>query len=79
VLGFVVGHRAMKEAMARAKLTGIGAVTIRNTILRPLFRIHAVISQHLAVSYVPASFLPLLQITKWYKINRQRMMKVILC
>jgi hypothetical protein len=79
VQGFVVGHRAMKEAMARAKLTGIGAVTIRNTILRQLFRIHAVISQHLAVSYIPASFLPLLQISKRYKINRQRMMKVILC
>ena len=30
-LGFVVGHRAMKEAMARAKLTGMGAVTVRNT------------------------------------------------
>ena len=30
-LGFVVGYRAMQEAMARAKVTGIGAVTVRNT------------------------------------------------
>jgi LDH2 family malate/lactate/ureidoglycolate dehydrogenase len=30
-LGFVVGYRAMQEAMARAKATGIGAVTVRNT------------------------------------------------
>ena len=30
-LGFVVGHRAMKEAMARAKISGMGAVTVRNT------------------------------------------------
>ena len=30
-MGFVVGHRAMKEAMERAKITGIGAVTVRNT------------------------------------------------
>ena len=30
-LGFVVGSRAMKEAMARAKITGMGAVTVRNT------------------------------------------------
>jgi LDH2 family malate/lactate/ureidoglycolate dehydrogenase len=30
-LGFVVGHKAMQEAIARAKVTGIGAVTCRNT------------------------------------------------
>ena len=30
-IGFVVGFRAMKEAMARANATGIGAVTVRNT------------------------------------------------
>ena len=30
-LGFVVGYRAMQDAMARAKVTGIGAVTVRNT------------------------------------------------
>ena len=30
-LGFVVGHKAMQEAIARAKVTGIGAVTVRNT------------------------------------------------
>ena len=30
-LGLVVGYRAMQEAMARAKVTGIGAVTVRNT------------------------------------------------
>jgi len=30
-LGFVVGHKAMREAMARAKAIGIGAVTVRNT------------------------------------------------
>ena len=29
--GFVVGHKAMQEAIARAKVTGIGAVTVRNT------------------------------------------------
>ena len=30
-LGFAVGYKAMKEAIARAKVTGIGAVTVRNT------------------------------------------------
>ncbi|MGP8079193.1 MAG: Ldh family oxidoreductase [Dehalococcoidales bacterium] len=30
-LGFVVGNRAMKEAMARAKIMGMGAVAVRNT------------------------------------------------
>ncbi len=30
-LGFVVGHRAMQEAMTRAKTTGIGAVSVRNS------------------------------------------------
>ena len=30
-LGFVVAYRAMQEAMARAKVTGIGAVAVRNT------------------------------------------------
>ena len=30
-LGFVVGYRAMQEAMARAKVPGIGAVAVRNT------------------------------------------------
>ena len=30
-LGFVVGYRAMQEAISRAKVTGIGAVTVRNT------------------------------------------------
>jgi LDH2 family malate/lactate/ureidoglycolate dehydrogenase len=29
-LGFVIGNQAMKEAMARAKFTGMGAVTVRN-------------------------------------------------
>ena len=29
--GFVVGYRAMQDAMARANATGIGAVTVRNT------------------------------------------------
>ena len=29
--GFVVGYKAMQEAIARAKVTGIGAVTVRNT------------------------------------------------
>ena len=30
-LGFVVGYRAMQEAISRAKVTGIGAVAVRNT------------------------------------------------
>ena len=30
-LGFVVGYRAMQEAISCAKVTGIGAVTVRNT------------------------------------------------
>ncbi len=30
-LGFVVGNRAMQEAMKRAKITGIGCVAVRNT------------------------------------------------
>lgn len=30
-LGFVVGHKAMQEAIKRAEVTGIGAVTVRNT------------------------------------------------
>ena len=29
--GFAVGYKAMQEAIARAKVTGIGAVTVRNT------------------------------------------------
>lgn len=29
--GFIVGHKAMQEAIARAKVAGIGAVTVRNT------------------------------------------------
>lgn len=30
-LGFVIGHRAMQEAMARAEKTGAGFVTVRNS------------------------------------------------